>query len=840
MRTIALLALPLLSALAVAGESGRGDLPLTVAPERSFALERRDSKKFVALVVGNSAYPRGALVNPRRDATAVATALGRMGFAVIQVLDASGAELRTKAQEFAGRLAGCQAAVFFYAGHGIQVDGYNYMLPVPSAGELPIERVEEVPGRAVELRTVLEPMERAKVPVQLLILDACRTNPLPSSSGRSSGAPGLAALTGAAGMAILYATAPGKEAYDGAETDSHSPFTAALLATWERPGQSLTQMVVEVNRQVQERTEGWAKGTQVPWTSVSLRQDFCLVPEVTEAERLAVRQQQADAELAQMNLRQRLADLSDKAQTADATDRQRLEAERARLEADLAEARKRSSDLAQRLDADLTAARTREQAEIASARTHEDATLTAQRTKVAAIEAQIAEMKRQQLAAPESADLDAMLAVIAQKEAQKADLKRMQAEAEATREKAEANAAERLRQEELAAAKRRRQAEATAEQRRQETEAERKAKEQELAQAKGKERQRLNERLEKDLEKYRKIAASEFGAEMAQAAWTKICVTYQVGKVSIADEEELTERVLPGTREAKVAAAAAAAAAADRAITDGGRDALQAFIQAYPQHALMPEARQRLAQIPSWASRIDQDQFGNFADLTVDGVTQRLRLIKAGTFKRGETESAHAVTISHAFWMGDSEVTQGLWQQVMGKNPSTFTGDVNRPVEQVSWTDCQGFFQKLNGQVRGGKFTFPTEAQWEYACRAGTSSKIAVGGIIDTLGWESVAWFGENSAKQTHPVKLKMANAWGLFDMLGNTWELCGDWYAEYPTGAVTDPTGPASGSLRVGRGGGWADSSGFLRSPTRVGYVPGGSYTFLGFRLCAPAQAVP
>jgi formylglycine-generating enzyme required for sulfatase activity len=127
----------------------------------------------------------------------------------------------------------------------------------------------------------------------------------------------------------------------------------------------------------------------------------------------------------------------------------------------------------------------------------------------------------------------------------------------------------------------------------------------------------------------------------------------------------------------------------------------------------------------------------------------------------------------------------------------------------------------------GYEYTLPTEAQWEYACRAGTTGLYAGSGNLDAMGW-----FTGNSGNQTHPVAQKQANAWGLYDMHGNVWEWCRDWYSHYPGGSVRDPTGPSSGSVRVDRGGGWSSVPRRCRSAFRLGNVPGVRYLNLGFRL--------
>jgi formylglycine-generating enzyme required for sulfatase activity len=190
-----------------------------------------------------------------------------------------------------------------------------------------------------------------------------------------------------------------------------------------------------------------------------------------------------------------------------------------------------------------------------------------------------------------------------------------------------------------------------------------------------------------------------------------------------------------------------------------------------------------------------------------------------------DEKPVHTVRISKAFWLGKTEVTQGLWQAVMGSNPSYFKSGDNYPVEQVSWDDCQSFITKLNQMVGGNAFRLPTEGEWEYACRAGTTGDRY--GNID-----SIAWYSSNSGSTTRPVGQKQANGWGLYDTLGNVWEWCQDWYGGYSSSYQTDPTGPASGAGRVRRGGGWFYRAQLVRSAIRDLYDPGDYGYTLGFRL--------
>ncbi len=220
-------------------------------------------------------------------------------------------------------------------------------------------------------------------------------------------------------------------------------------------------------------------------------------------------------------------------------------------------------------------------------------------------------------------------------------------------------------------------------------------------------------------------------------------------------------------------------------------------------------------QLSETKSVFSRRQVGERLVKTINGVQFAFRWCPPGSFIMGSPENEtghlphenqHKVTLTKGFWLMETEVTQAQWKAVMGDNPSVFKGD-NLPVEYVNWTDCQAFCQKSTSL--GLPLKLPTEAQWEYACRAGTTGAFA--GDLD-----AIAWYLSNSYAQTHPVATKKPNAWGLYDMHGNVWEWCADWVAEYPNGAVIDPAGPSQGTVRVGRGGGWFSIDLLCRSATR------------------------
>ena len=213
-----------------------------------------------------------------------------------------------------------------------------------------------------------------------------------------------------------------------------------------------------------------------------------------------------------------------------------------------------------------------------------------------------------------------------------------------------------------------------------------------------------------------------------------------------------------------------------------------------------------------------------------------------GTRERPQT----VVTLTKAFWMGSHEVTQGEHVAVIGSNPSQFTGNSNRPVEYVSWNDAVAYCAALTTTERmAGRlpatwgYRLPTEAEWEYACRAGArTTRFGYGDDLSGAGLTNYAWIVGNSSSTTHPVEQKLGNPWGLMDMHGNVYEWCQDYFGTYPGGSVTDPQGPNSGSYRVFRGGGWSVSPATCRSAQRDYYDPPFVSPSVGFRVVlSPGQ---
>jgi formylglycine-generating enzyme required for sulfatase activity len=280
---------------------------------------------------------------------------------------------------------------------------------------------------------------------------------------------------------------------------------------------------------------------------------------------------------------------------------------------------------------------------------------------------------------------------------------------------------------------------------------------------------------------------------------------------------------------------------------------------------------------PAWASEWGEDRQGVFVAFTLGEVTQRLRWIPPGRFEMGSPDGEpgrdddegprHTVYLSRGYWLFDTPCTQALWQEVMGSNPSMFQSP-DRPVEQVSWDDVQGFLDRINGRIPGLELVLPTEAQWEYACRAGTDTALYTGGIeikgdANAPALDPIAWYGGNSGVDfeldnglertwlsdmqfpegkagTHPVGRKDRNPWGLYDMLGNVWEWCADGWRPYDADWKLDPVGPSeAGADRVIRGGSWDYDARYCRSAYRIDGLPDYRNDYLGFR-CARVQAAP
>jgi formylglycine-generating enzyme required for sulfatase activity len=259
-------------------------------------------------------------------------------------------------------------------------------------------------------------------------------------------------------------------------------------------------------------------------------------------------------------------------------------------------------------------------------------------------------------------------------------------------------------------------------------------------------------------------------------------------------------------------------------------------------HAIHTVTAPPPAGIPAaWSSAAGRDAHGVWADLTVNGVVQRFRLILPGTFEMGTPvggwqrqpdETAHLVTLTRAFWLADSDCTQAFWSAVAPTNPSDNYGDPRRPVDSVSWNDCMTFIDHLNAGIAGLNAGMPTEAEWEYACRAGTTTPFPGDDI------NAIAWYAGNARNESHPVKQKAPNPWGLYDMIGNMNNWCSDCIGDYPDAPVTDPLGPATGWGHRIRGASWSCEAYLCRSAIRNGLDDKSGGLGISLRLCIPTPA--
>jgi formylglycine-generating enzyme required for sulfatase activity len=247
-----------------------------------------------------------------------------------------------------------------------------------------------------------------------------------------------------------------------------------------------------------------------------------------------------------------------------------------------------------------------------------------------------------------------------------------------------------------------------------------------------------------------------------------------------------------------------------------------------------------------------------------------MAFVAGGTFQMGSdavgsagqpAQPVHSVTVA-PFWMDSTEVTQADYQSLVGADPAEFYDDPDRPIEMVTWYDAVLYcnarskrdgkdtvysYTSVSGTARDGRnglgnlainfeangYRLPTEAEWEYACCAGTTSEYYWGS--DSAN--QYAWYSGNSSGTTHPVGTKLSNAWGLYDMCGNAWEWCNDWYGAYTSEAQTDPRGPNSGTVRVIRGGSWERNAAYLQSASRLSVYPVYLGYDVGFRACMSAR---
>lgn len=307
---------------------------------------------------------------------------------------------------------------------------------------------------------------------------------------------------------------------------------------------------------------------------------------------------------------------------------------------------------------------------------------------------------------------------------------------------------------------------------------------------------------------------------------------FQTG-VEISNNEALTDsRIVEGTKDGEIYKASVSS--------------LEASTKYYYRIVVWNKLSRQEGEVKSFTTAVPEPTTDH--TFKVNGVSFTMKRVEGGTFWMGaqSTDSSgqnydseaynvespvHSVTLS-TFYIGETEVTQELWQSVMGSNPSHFSG-TNLPVEQVSWNEIVNEFLPALNAATGQNFRLPTEAEWEYAARGGNQGHGYTYAGSNTL--DDVGWYGNNSNSQTHPAGTKSPNELGLYDMSGNVRDWCQDWYGSYSGDSQTNPQGPSSGSYRVLRGGGWNSHAGYCRVSYRINNHPGYGSVIIGFRLALP-----
>ncbi len=677
--------------------------------DRAVVREKAEAAgKRYALIIGNAAYREHPLRNPVNDAREMARVLASLGFDVRHYPNADHRTMETAVRDLNRRLRSGGVGLFYYAGHGMQVGGVNYLIPIGAD----IASEADIKYKAVNVNQVLDLMAESGNRLNIVILDACRDNPLGRGFKRSSGAEGLAPVytPGGRGAFVAFATAPGQTAADGSGVNG--VFTGHLLENLARPGWPLER----VFKQTREAVMATTGRRQVPWESSSIVGDFYFNQGETQ-------QVEAGAGLPPTSSSPLPAGPVSPSAPAPSS-----------VSADLAQLVKQR----EQSRAEWSAWQSRMESEFRKLEGYEKQSLLSEAEK----ESGWASFLSSYASDNEFSDQDEAL--------------RQKARARESYWKQKAYEAEQA----MIAAQR-----------------------QKLDQ----ERQRLSEEQERQrLEEERRRLAEE------------------------------KARLEEDRRQAALAA----------------------------QRRKLEEERRKVEEERSRLNRPSGPSFTN-------SIGQKFVLIPAGSFMMGSKLSPeevkkklggdldwykdehprHRVTLRRDFYMQTTEVTQGQWQAVMGSNPSNFSscGD-DCPVERVSWDEAQEFIRRLNQTEGTDKYRLPTEAEWEYACRAGSTTRWSFGDDENRLG--DYAWYGDNSDQKTHPVARKKPNAWGLYDMHGNVWEWCSDWYGDYPSGSVTDPASPSSGSYRVNRGGSWGYYARRCRSAYRDRFDPGFRGSILGFRL--------
>ena len=904
---------------------------LTILVLNSINADTTESRR--ALVIGNGAYHSSPLKNPVNDAEAVGAKLSELGFAVTMKTDVTLSEMETLVRDFTEDLKLSKGTgLFFYAGHAVQVNGYNYLIPL-GAG---IEAEDEVAFKAFNSGQLLEKMESAGNAANLIILDACRDNPFAASFRSSSR--GLSMVEAPAGSLIAYATAPGKTAADG--DGEHGVFTSALLNHIEDPGTDVEILLRDVRADVIRVTEG----KQTPWTSSSLVTPFYFADSELILAKIAARKEAVMSELTSLNREIERLNEAQKAAESD-SERRGLELEQEKHEARMEAARLEAEQLKREEERQRQEAARRRSEE--AARTRMLAEEKAQQEQLLAA----AEEKRHEMEALKRAgdDPDILLGNINALEESIKEIERSYASAWSTIS-GEIAATYRIKQEAIDAIeidpwesdaefqiridklKNDLNRQERSEQNSRKTSHEQSKEEQlqdlktQLAAAvtaleskswtlSGSEVKltpfdfnrdlkewpfrveslnpavpyttilstalRDSEDLRADYQKIdRSLKSSALFAEITygydhKSEYSGMMTVYDLIVKSVRIIDLLDEnRTFISDNKSCIAASFSfieqrnepRSMFKERSFSseDGALDVYYrgAHIGTTPfkSDLFLPGI------YPFLLNSSSNKAGGGISIVSIPEESYRQIMLEAplvfvhgGTFNMGDRSGdsdekpAHSVSISSSFHMGKYELTTKLYRFIRWGTAPANADDGEKPATGISWFDAVEFCNQLSlkegldpvyrinetsvywDREKNG-YRLPTEAEWEYAARGGAvdsdSGSYAGNRRLDTVGWSK-----NNSGGQLHPVGQKAANELGIYDMNGNVWEWCWDWYGEYSSASARDPQGPWTGETKVLRSGDFNQSSMYCDNTNRYDEEPEHRSLSIGLRLVRNAE---
>jgi len=770
----------MLSVTLVLGLAALRPAPLAAQGSRRVQPAGAQSSRRVALVVGNAAYPASPLRNSVHDAESLASTLRQLGFEVQTATDADLRALNAAVDTFVKSIRAGDVALFYYSGHGVQVEGENYLVPV----DFHAEQEADVPYQAYPAGRVLDRIQGASAALSILVLDACRDNPFRATR---SGTKGLATMATGKGSFIAFATSPGSTASDNAG-ETNGLFTKHLLSALGQADLKLD----DIFNQVRERVYEESGRKQLPWTASSVIGTF-VFRSLEEQTRLAAEERarleqelkELDRQVADAVQRKAEREQADKEREA-AVVRERLkfeqaEQERLRQEADQRKTQDAAGEQARRRQAEtasleeLRRKRTEEETKLQGL-SRDAMTLEQARRRVTSLEGSVEEIRKR----IEGAQQEAIRQLDAGYAPQRAATTAERGLFETTEQYQSRLAAQKTAQEAL---ERKYQAE------------------------KSDIEKRYAGELDLESQDYRKQVADLRAATYPLPGVRMEFVSYDADRSLLTlrlDGEETHFTVPPAKAESLYRQLSLARLesgfGSERVVVDPGSG------ERFTGHGL-PKA-----------GEVSVNPKDGLKYVWIPPGTFTMGCSPGDTECSGDEKPAHEVTITEGFWMGQTDVTQEAYQRVTGKSPSNFKG-AKLPVETISWNEAQSYCGVVGMRL-------PTEAEWEYAARAGSTG--ARYGDLDRVAWHSA-----NSGGKTHEVGQKEPNAFGLYDMLGNVWQWVADWYAEYTGGSQRDPAGPSTGQSRALRGGSWVGNPRDVRASYRDRGVPEFRYYVIGVR-CA------